>query len=1015
MARGFSSGNYLQNNGGVTGIDNRYMAWSFWSKWNGSSAGGELLSQSIGTSTQINRWFSSVSGAGYRFNMFQNWNTPSNTYRGYTADQTSQAWQHWFIFWDRGGASTNDPVVYADNSLVTWTQSRNPAGSTVTTGQDTITVGAYFSGTLPAVNFEIGEVAFWNMSTIMSANDRQALADGIPAWKVRKDSLVWSSRMMEASGDCKEQVAGEDLTETGTTTYISHPPTRLHTPGRISAGAGHRVSNPIGRWWEVPHKRYNAGETLNLTIGAVSGQCEDSISGITKVEFVVTPPSGVEYDPESSAPGADVPHTHTITAQTLNTDITSAEYTTGLWGFVAPIEVDDFDGAGEVSVAATIYGEDGATRDSSTQGGGQGLDDFTFIVDPDSGTPASARPAPRAYADTDGNARTAGSGSNDGRDNLGFSITGGTWTNATSVLTKTGAFSAYTPATGELDIIYIEFSATENGWFQVDNLTVGDEANSIDVTLVAGPGFTVDRTVTTSTGPKATIHTAIVAGRAWRNSYDANNIIDGLTVYCTLGNYDTGQPGAVEYATSDEWLTITRAPGSGKGQVVFGTQSDVLTRTKLWRFKDVFIREAQAADNALADASLCFEDCDFQGNGITNLASTSGIAWNLGSRTLTGNGEFDDYFASQGVGDRIHVTDGSDEAFYEVASVTSPPNSDIILGTLATPTSGWVPPATGTVTCEGVWRYFPTLTSPIGTSWHTYFDNCTIEYSADGLDNDSVNNRTIELARNVAMDYIANDAFSGGCSNIVNCVANNVNAGVAAVHDEWHPDLWEGFAPTAERYNVIVANFRGIGVSHQGAIISSSGTVVRDVALCNIYMEQDADTEQAIHVGRDEIDNLVEWHCTFRYKGTDYSDSSVGTWNYWKNPADANPPKQLSNTSIRGCMMSRIKLRGAAHDVAGIIINGEWNRNHYEVVGSYSPMWWYSPGSNVTTGASVLDPNGYPTAGSPLIGAMTETLLLPGDLDGFARSDGAAWVGAYETYPPGGFMLLKYPYPMTGI
>ena len=117
---------------------------------------------------------------------------------------------------------------------------------------------------------------------------------------------------------------------------------------------------------------------------------------------------------------------------------------------------------------------------------------------------------------------------NDGRDPIGFALATATWTSATKVLVKTGAFTSYTYTAD--DVIYIaSATAGTNGLYVIaskesaDQITLGD--------LVDGAGIASDQTdVTSSNGPHATIaysattsNAALVSGDTVRICNDASH------------------------------------------------------------------------------------------------------------------------------------------------------------------------------------------------------------------------------------------------------------------------------------------------------------------------------------------------------------------------------------------------------------------------------------------------------------------------------------------------------------
>ncbi len=130
-------------------------------------------------------------------------------------------------------------------------------------------------------------------------------------------------------------------------------------------------ATPIARWDTVPYQRINAGETLKCGVVAFSK------NGIQKVSFSIN--GGAPID---------------ATAMTYNDQSEVYEY----W---IPIRASDFTADGPITVEATVYGTDGGVRDKDTDGGGQGLDPLTLVVNP-----KGTLPQPQAWVDVNGSDAT---------------------------------------------------------------------------------------------------------------------------------------------------------------------------------------------------------------------------------------------------------------------------------------------------------------------------------------------------------------------------------------------------------------------------------------------------------------------------------------------------------------------------------------------------------------------------------------------------------------------------------
>lgn len=127
-----------------------------------------------------------------------------------------------------------------------------------------------------------------------------------------------------------------------------------------------------------------------------------------------------------------------------------------------------------------------------------------------------------------------GSDSNDGLDGLGFNLSSATFTAATKTLTKTNAFSSYTPRTG--DQIYIKGgTAVTTGLYTVVSKTDGSNivlsadittnaSNPTDVSSATGPYLTIEKLRTASKLSANNVNVKIASGadRVYRYSGASN-------------------------------------------------------------------------------------------------------------------------------------------------------------------------------------------------------------------------------------------------------------------------------------------------------------------------------------------------------------------------------------------------------------------------------------------------------------------------------------------------------------
>lgn len=96
----------------------------------------------------------------------------------------------------------------------------------------------------------------------------------------------------------------------------------------------------------------------------------------------------------------------------------------------------------------------------------------------------------------------SGNDSNDGKDNVGFNLSGATWDNSTKKLTKTGAFTSYTLNTW--DQIYI----TGGTGVQTGLYSIATRVSNDAITLTTSISTGAPSDVTSSTGPQKTLAAA---------------------------------------------------------------------------------------------------------------------------------------------------------------------------------------------------------------------------------------------------------------------------------------------------------------------------------------------------------------------------------------------------------------------------------------------------------------------------------------------------------------------------
>lgn len=226
-------------------------------------------------------------------------------------------------------------------------------------------------------------------------------------------------------------------------------------------------------------------------------------------------------------------------------DVTEWSYDSNrdIWAYHATASSSDnsaYDGVAELEVTAT----------AATAGQGGVITGFEVNFDDGDTLPNDRRFASAAD----------GSSSNDGRDNVGFGLSGAALTDngdGTSNVESTGDFSGYTASANHTDFIALNNGST---WrlFEIDAKVDSDNI-TIKATTLDGlnDALWTSETVSSSTGPTALL------GDAWRKGATAG----GMYIYCDEGNnkweesLGTGYPSA----SYDRWVTVTRYPGLDAG------------------------------------------------------------------------------------------------------------------------------------------------------------------------------------------------------------------------------------------------------------------------------------------------------------------------------------------------------------------------------------------------------------------------------------------------------------------
>lgn len=197
---------------------------------------------------------------------------------------------------------------------------------------------------------------------------------------------------------------------------------------------------------------------------------------------------------------------------------------------------------------------------------------------------------------------SAGNDANDGLDPHGFSITAGTYTDATKTLTKVGAFTSLT-----LDSEYPQFSANYIYLTGGTGITAGlyeiESKTSNDAIVLKTSAGSDSSDVTTSTGAKQTFDNNSVAGEMTH--------LRGGQVYLSANNWNASRGTAVGVVGY-----------SGQAEIKADTGSTGLVRL----------------NNNIADlvgSSVYFGNIYYNGNAITYFSTSNGAQTSTADTTLT--------------------------------------------------------------------------------------------------------------------------------------------------------------------------------------------------------------------------------------------------------------------------------------------------------------------------------------------------------------------------------------------
>ena len=230
-----------------------------------------------------------------------------------------------------------------------------------------------------------------------------------------------------------------------------------------------------------------------------------------------------------------------------------------------------------------------------------------------------------------------------------------------------------------------------------------------------------------------------------------------------------------------------------------------------------------------------------------------------------------------------------------------------------------------------------------------------------------------QLCRGLTITRISDDAFQN-VPLVINCAVDDIDP----LSTGAHADCWQhgaGNDTNKVDHNVIVYNLKATNLKYQSLFIRgdiySPPTKSSGMAFVNVYMAMRSDGYGWGGWYR-WVDHLLWWNCSFPVKGMGIMGDTY---------ANVKQPCSISNFSVRGCTFAFL---GAGNDTA--VDYSEWDTNHF-----VDPS--FTKGRNITTGNDMLDANGVPMSGSPLLNRMSA--VVPIDAANKIRT-GLADVGAFE-------------------
>jgi hypothetical protein len=228
------------------------------------------------------------------------------------------------------------------------------------------------------------------------------------------------------------------------------------------------------------------------------------------------------------------------------------------------------------------------------------------------------------------------------------------------------------------------------------------------------------------------------------------------------------------------------------------------------------------------------------------------------------------------------------------------------------------------------------------------------------------------LCRGLTITAIGDDAFQN-VPCVMNCRVDDIDPQGSGAHaDAWQHGMGNDTNKSDDNvivYNVVATNLKYQSLFIRGDIYSPP-SYAQGMAFVNVYMAMREDGYGWGGWGR-WVNHLLWWNCTFAVKGMGMMSDTYAGVKY---------PCKIQNMSVKGCDFAFFGDGAAEFDW------NSWENNHF-VDGSLTV------GQNATTGNDLLDGNGVPQAGSPLVDRMTP--VVPVDANNRARTS-LSDVGAFE-------------------